>query len=295
MTIISENANMSKKKNLKVFLPEMVDVSRLVWDDNNPNEQDVATSKSVRKNIEEQGFDENLIVIPLPETDDNGLPKLKVVSGNHKGQYAVEKGARQLPAVIRDDWDHVTAVTQSVRRNIDRGSVEKKAFTDIVLGLHKEGLTDAEVMTRMGIHEQQKYDNYIIAKAMEAEEEVQRGAVSAANKDETEVEVANRIKLIDNIGYVVSEILDKYGATVPYSFIVFPVAQGGRKHMYIQSTPGLKTVLTRIAQECIKTGQDMSTTLTGLLNIGLANTKFAEVPEVSDNNSDFLEFNLDEL
>jgi ParB-like nuclease domain len=288
---------MSKKKQpLKIFEPVMLPVDQLVWDDNNPNIQDKSTAKLVKANIEEQGFDENLLVIPLTETTEDGRKKYKVVSGNHKGRYAVEAGADKLPVTIREDWDMLTSALQSVRRNVSRGAVEPAAYTAIVKAARDSKLEDNEIMTRMGIHQQHVFEQNLIKKVLDDEQasRLQHTGASVSQGEAEQQDVAGRIKLIDNVGYVVSEILDKYGHTIPYSFIVFPVSQGGCKHMYVQATAPLKTVISHIAKECMANGQDLSSVLAGLLNKGLASSNMSH-PSADPGDLDaFDEFSIEE-
>src|SRR5687768_2696449 len=94
----------------KIWMPELVDIDLIDIDPSNTNKQDRQTFKALQENIQNYGQDENVIIIPKGE-------RYLLVAGNHRYMAAKAAGAKQVLAVIRTDWDEVTAATQSVFRN----------------------------------------------------------------------------------------------------------------------------------------------------------------------------------
>lgn len=283
---------MAKKKKTpkKIFMPELVSVDQLVYDDENTNRQDKKTFELLVDNIDQEGFDEPCIVIPTQDSLDDGRPVYKVVHGNHRAKGAIRNGYTEVSAIIRDDWDDTKAATQAYRRNFSRGEVDPLAYQNLVKHLEvDEGLSSHEAMKALGIHDEAVYTRFL-------EEEF--GASSSNSKvndaaEKDEEALSNRIKLIDNIGLIVSEIVERYGDTIIYSFLIFPAS--GRKHMYVQSSPALKAVLTRIATECVSKGEDLAGTLAALLNVGIAHTNYAPGREVPETDSEFTEIDLGDI
>jgi hypothetical protein len=282
-----------KKSKVKVLLPNMIPVDQLIFDESNPNKQDKKTFELLVANIKEVGFDENAIAITTDKFTEDGRPMYKLVAGNHKVMAAMRNDVDEVPVVIRDDWDKYTVMSQAYRRNFSRGEVDRLVYTNIVNQLREEeGLNDHEVMRKLGIHDEEKFQSQL---AQEVDEEYKgtSGSGSGGLDDSAEEELNNRIKLIDNIGLVVSEIVEKYGDTIPFSLLIFPTS--GRKHAYIQSTPALKAVLTKVFQECVQKGHDVSSTLAGLINVGVAQTNFAANQVVEEFGDDFTEITIEDL
>lgn len=248
---------MSKKKNkdtVKVFVAQMLPAALLREHDTNSNKQSKHAFAELRKNIRENGFDENIIVRPVEDG-------YEIVAGNHRFRAGRAEGMEEFPCVIRDDWGQVEAEIQSVRRNYVRGAIDKDAFTAQVNKLVKEtGIFIGDLMERFGFEDPDKFAEYY-KEEKKKEEKVAQATVSAP-----------AVKMIDDLGLVLSAIYSDHGDTAPNSFIIFPA--GGKNHLFVASTPTLKKTLEGIVAHCIAKKMDINVALGGLLSIGIAMSDF---------------------
>ena len=244
------------KKEIKIHPVVLLSAALLRTHPTNSNRQSREVFNALRENIREEGFDEPITVRPM----DDGF--YEVVSGNHRFDAGVAEGMLEFPCVVRDDWDAVKAELQSVRRNYARGSIDKDLFTVKVNKLVAEsGLLMGDVMHQMGFNDPDKF-----ALLYKEEKDQMERAVSEATVS------ASAVQMIDDLGYVISAIMEKYGDSAPNSFIVFPAS--GRNHLFVAANPSLKRTLEAVATHCVTTGLDINIALSGLLAIGMQHSNF---------------------
>ena len=247
---------MSKKK-VEVYLPKMIPAALLVEHIGNSQKQTKHEFAELRKSIRENGFDESLLVRPVNDG-------YEVIAGNHRFRAGVAEGMPEFPCVIRDDWDEIKSEIESVRRNYVRGKINKTAFTEQVDRLASDsGLTLDVIYEQMGFE-----DGDAFAKYYEKQHERDKAIAEAITTSTS----AQAVKILDDLGTILSNILAQYGHTVLNSFIIFPAA--GKHHLYISSSPALKQILQAIAEQAVAQGIDINIALSGLLQIGCASTNF---------------------
>ncbi len=254
---------MSKKKTntVQVHMPVMVDALLLSEHASNTQRQSPHMYKELRQSIRSHGFDEQLIVIP--NEDSEGF---WIVAGNHRFRAGLAEGMTEFPVVVRHDWSNIEANIQSVRRNYIRGAIDKDAFTAAVNSLSEEAsLPVTAIMEQMGFESTDAFQ----ALYKEEQEQEQRAVESAKEAASSDVGV---VKLLDDIGTVVSSLVAKYGHTIPSSFLIFPL--GKHNHMYVAVNPSLKKSMQAIAQMALSNNLDINVALAGILAIGLDETNF---------------------
>lgn len=259
----------TKKGKLKIHLPEMVDVSLITEHPDNSNSQDKATFNTMKESMEEEGFDESIIV--APRTD--GKPGYWVVSGNHRFRGGVDLGADALPCVIHDDWnDAIKQRTQLLKRNLVKGQISSSSFTTAVNQL-KETTDDTidSLREKIGMNDPDDFAKRYKEKVAQEEE---RDATAPIQRDSS---VTSKVKLIDDLGAVIQTILAEHGDTVQHSYIFFPTAS--KTHLMVQSSPSLKKTLEIICERCVRDNLDINVALAGLLSIGMANSDFKKSPD----------------
>jgi hypothetical protein len=223
----------------------------------NSNKQNRHTFKELRESIRENGFDETLLTVPR-ETDDGYW----IISGNHRFRAGVAEGLEEFPCIVRDDWDEIQEQVELIRRNYVRGNLDKDAFTVAVNVIAEEhAIPLDEIREAMGFPDAEVFLEYY-----KQEDEINKKVERQRSEN------APKVKMVDDLGLVLSGIFEEYGDTVDQSFIIFPA--GGRKHMYIAATPALKRVLESIAEKCIAEHLDINLVLGGLLVIGMENSQF---------------------
>lgn len=241
-----------------VHQTKMLMTEVLLQDPENTNKQSKHTHEELKQNIKDHGFDEALLVRPT------GDGYFVVVSGNHRYAAGKALGMTEFPCVVRDDWTAIEAKLQGVRRNYSRGQIDKDAFTAQVNKLVvEEGLPLHDIMTGMGFEDSDAFSEYFKTQKVRDANAAQQVQASASN-----------VKMLDDMGRVLSELFAEHGDTVPQSFIIFPA--GGKNHMYIACTPTLKRTLEGIAQQCVLNNLDINVALGGLLTIGIGNSNFLD-------------------
>jgi len=255
---------MSKKKpEIEVFQAEMLSTQSLSEHPNNANKQNRHMRKELKESILENGFDETLLVCPRTDGEDGYW----IVSGNHRYRAGKSLGMSVFPCVIREDWDSVEQQIQLVRRNYVRGKLDSTAFSVAVDKLAAEASIGLDVIQeRMGFEDPDMFAEYY--KQEKSREAKIAEAVTAGGAGGG----ASSVKMIDDLGLVLSTIFERFGDTAPYSYIIFPA--GGKTHMYVQVTPALKRIMEAVAQGCVQQGLDMNIALGGLLAIGMDSSNF---------------------
>lgn len=247
-----------------VHSSEMIHKKLLSEHPRNSNKQDKHMFKELRKSIREQGFDETLLVVPR----DDGEEGYWIVAGNHRYRAGKAEGMDSFPCVVRDDWDHTAQQIELVRRNYVRGDIDRDMFTMSVNALASEqGVSITDIQEAMGFQDDEKFLEYY-------KQETERMEREARQMAETTSSSAPAIRMIDDLGLVLSKIFEEHGNTVPYSFIIFPA--GGRDHLFVAATPSLVKSLTTVAEYCIAHHLDINVVLGGLLTMGLDQSKLLD-------------------
>lgn len=248
------------KKKPKIHAAELLPLAMLYQHPRNPQKQDKHTFNELRESIRKNGFDESLIVVPRTD-DELGY---WIISGNHRAMAAKAEGLVEVPCVVRNDWDAVQAEVEVIRRNYVRGEMDRGAFTELVNYLAEEhDIEMSLIMEMMGFQDMEDFAA-LYASATQAETDTIKEVTQKSQE----------VAMIDNLSMILSSIFEKYGSTVPNSFLVFPMS--GKKHMYVEITPALKNTLEVIATQCVKEGTNINITLGGLLSIGIKNSNFLE-------------------
>jgi len=247
---------MVKKQKIEVHLPKMIPAALLIELPGNPQKQSRHTFTELRRSIRENGFDESLLVVPVAEG-------YEIVAGNHRFRAGRAEGMEEFPCVVRDDWDEVKKQIQSVYRNYGRGKIDKAAFTKQVDKLASSAALPLDV-----IYEQMGFEDADAFSQFYQKEKETQTAVAAATT------TAPAVRILDDLGTILSTIFAEHGQTVPNSYIIFPA--GGKYHIYIASTPALKATIEKIAKQCLEQSIDINIALGGLLAIGLAQTNFLD-------------------
>lgn len=242
---------------IKVWNAKKIPKELLSTDPKNSQKQTKKTFDALKLSIQENGFDENLIVTPK----DDGTFMIR--SGNHRFKAGVAVGMEEFPCVVRTDWDEVRAAIENVKRNVCRGSLDKALFTDAVNALAAEtNLAFADISEQMGFDDLEKFSAFYQSEKVREERAVR----------EIDSESLGKVKMVENLGSIISLIVEKYGETVPYSFIVFPA--GGKHHLYINCNKSLKGCMEAITERCIADNMDINLAVTGLLQIGMDTCNF---------------------
>ncbi len=256
------------KPTVKVHEVLLVPADQLYEHTKNSNKQSRHEFKETKESIKEHGFDENLIIVPKLDDEGEGY---WVVSGNHRLRAGKALKMKEFPCVIHEEWDDVEQQVQLLRRNLVRGAITKQAFTLAVNRLEESSkLALGILQDRLGFEDPDKFADYY-QEQREKETEVATATASTS---------APKVKMVEDLGLIVSALLEQYGDTVPNSFIIFPT--GSKRHLYVQSSPTLKRLMETICERCVRDGLDINVALSGLISIGMSQTDFKKPTSSTD-------------
>lgn len=254
---------MTTTTTVQVHLPKMLHKDLLFEHPRNSNKQNRHMFKELRDSIREHGFDESLLVVPKDEGDGYW-----VVSGNHRYRAGCAEGMEEFPCVIRNDWTDIDHQIQLIRRNYVRGNIDKDAFTVAVNTLAQENnLPLDDIRESLGFEDADIFMQYY------KEEEERQQAIGKASTS------APQVKMIDDLGLVLSSIFERYGDTVPSSFLIFPA--GGKKHMFVAATPAVVRIMQELATYSLENHIDLNLVLGGILAIGKENSHLGKKEETT--------------
>ena len=226
---------------------KLVPISNLFEFENNPNAQDPTTFTNLVKEIETDGFDEALIVVPK-SVDDKGNQTYTVVSGNHRLKAARVLCMEELPVVVKEGWSIDEQKFKVVRRNLLKGELDPAKFTKLVDSLD-ENYTPDELSSLMGFSNQDQFERmYLMEQELEAR---QAGAMAA--KEEAG---GRETSAIDGLSIILNRLFSEYGETIPHSFMFFDF--GGKIHLMHLMNSHLKRVMEELALKSAKEGLDLN-------------------------------------
>jgi len=221
-----------------------------VW---NPNVQDDETFNMLVDEIEEEGFDEPILLVPQDREKYKEDPEaylasgdFTIIGGEHRWKAMQVIGNDTIPAVVKDDWDEVKQKIKTVRRNLLRGNLDPQRFTKLVNDVKRVYDVDTDVIAKeMGFPEGEFQKFYRERK--EREERVAKEVLEETRRELT---------TIDNLSSVLNQILSEYGDTVPNGFVFFVYKQ--ETHLMVNMTKGLDDSVKRLVD--LMKDQDLDAT-----------------------------------
>lgn len=219
----------------------------------NPNKQDGRTFNALLADIQEDGFDEPLEVVPRHVTEP-GMRGYTVVSGNHRLKALRKLQYTQVACIIKD-WDAETCKIKVMRRNMIRGDVDTAQFTKLVDSIQNPYTPD-QLVEAMGLKDIQHFDQLYTKEKAEFE---------------PEAEDADPAKFYEGMTSVLNQLFAEYGDTVPHSFMYFVF--GSRVHLAVNMTSQLKSLVHDITVQAKRDRVDLAQLLTGVVHAGLKATE----------------------
>lgn len=254
-----------------------IKVSNLDEFEGNPNVQDPNTFTNLVKEIEEDGFQEPLLVVP-----GNEKGRYVVVSGNHRLKAAKILAFEELPCVVHEDWDLDQQKFKVVRRNLLKGELDATKFTKLVDSLDKNYTPD-ELADAMGFNTTDDFERmYMLEQEMEQR---QAGAIAA--------QIAEKeTNAVDGLGVILNRLFSEYGDTIPHSFMFFSF--GNKMHTMVLMNSKLKMVFEELALKVAREGMDMNEVLSAsivegskALGIGTGEPDLTKIPSLSSVDEDY--------
>jgi len=233
----------------ELHVPVVLDIDVCEPVDWNPNVEDVATFNELVKSIENEGFLEPIIVVPM-EGD-----RFRIVGGEHRWKAAKLAGMTQITAIVKEEWDEDQVQVQNIKLNEITGSMDPERFAAVWIPLEKKyGRRDLARM--MGMEHKEK----------EIERLLQRVKRSMPKEIADELEKrSDKIRNVEDLATVVQSLYAQLGRTLDssYMFLTF----GGKLHTMIKMTDWNQKMLGRILTKARDNGEDANELLESTLQL----------------------------
>jgi hypothetical protein len=228
----------------------------------NPNEEDSLVFNNLLLEIQEDGFDQPLIVVDRLHIEN--APGWTVVSGNHRYRALRLHGYTHAACVVKD-WDAEKARVKVIRRNLITGKLNDERFTRIVDEL-RTPYTPDQLADMLGFAHVDEF-----AKHYKKQHENQPRA-------EEDDGYGDPTRLVEGMTVILNKLFSEYGDTVPNSFVYF--LAGTKIHLAIQANTQLRRALSKVAKRCVKEHKDINLVLAGVIAAGLAAVSTVEAEDL---------------
>jgi hypothetical protein len=248
-----------------------VHVENLHEFEGNPQEQSKATFHNLVQEIDQDGFDEPLQVIP---DNEHGKGHYRIVSGNHRYRAAKLLDYEELPVVVRE-WDALTSKIKLVRRNRLKGELNSHRFTKLVNEIANEENLDLDVLQEMMAFRD-------IDEFMKFYKTDQQQQDASAARFQHQEENKPQLKVVDNLSFHLNRLFTEYGDTVPYNFMFFDY--GSRIHLMVQMNSQMKRTVNYLTRLSVKHGVDFNKLLASVMGAGAdqLNLSLDEPPDMNE-------------
>jgi len=230
----------------------MIPLNEIYEFEGNPNEEATLVFNNLLLEIQEDGFDQPLIVVDRMRIENK--PGWSVVSGNHRYRALKLHGYTHADCVVKD-WDVEKAKIKVIRRNLIAGQLNNERFTRMVDSI-RTPYTPDQIADVLGFGDVDKFAKHY----KKQNEREARAAGDTSMGDPT--------KLVEGMTVLLNKLFTEYGDTVPNSFMYF--LNGGRIHLAVQTNTQLRRVVNRIAKRCMNEHLDINLILAGALTLGLS-------------------------
>lgn len=266
----------------KIAKVELVDIDRLVPNEWNPNYQEPETFNMLTEEIRQDGFDEPIIVVP------SGDGKFRIISGEHRWRAAKVLNYKQVPIVVREGWDEKQQMVKTVRRNLIRGKLDEAKFQKVVDAVFSDSdkkKQAAEIARQFGFESEADFLKHYKAESRRNENLVAEQLIDGTRKE---------LKMLDNLSVLLNEQFQKFGDSVPQSYMYF--MYGGKTHLCVDLTSKLRQIVDQITKYCSDSKTDINEVLAKGLQYFLDQARFKErskVRKLEELEEDDLEFEPD--
>jgi ParB-like chromosome segregation protein Spo0J len=175
---------------------EMVPVDRIDFDPQNPNVMAPHLYEALRREIQEVGFSQPVLLWRCGE-------RFRCIDGEHRVRAVGELGGARVPAVVTEAGDADEARLRLVTMNRFRGAMEPLRFATLIADL-RQTVPEAELRRRLAMDESELRDNLRLADLSDDVGEVLREQVA---KERREAPVVVRFVLSRRDSEVVERVI----------------------------------------------------------------------------------------
>lgn len=197
---------------------EYLDVDNIRIPEWNPNEQDEETFQELVAEIDEEGFDEAILVIP----DDHQNFDYVVVAGEHRLKAVRALGSDEIASIVREDWTEEDHKKKMVKRNLLRGELNEKKFTELLESLAADyGINPEEIPEELGFRSTDEMMDHYVGDLLQSDNNLASSAEDIAEGVAEDESFNDEMDVVDDLSSMVNHILSEHGDTVDEGYVYF--------------------------------------------------------------------------
>jgi len=219
----------------------------------NPNEQSDTTFNALVQEIEEDGFDHPLNVVPCNCDLIEGEHYI-IIGGAHRHKFAVIKNMPEIPCVVNTEWDEVKQKLKTVRRNLISGHLDARKFTDLVRNL--EGKIDISQMPALfGFDNEKEFQKNLIKESEKRDKSFIDSLMESTKREK---------HVTDALTDIVGTLFRETSSTIDQSYLAFTYK--GRTHIALLMDESLYVTMQRAVDHIKTTGGNLSNFLNNAIS-----------------------------
>ena len=216
---------------------KLTDLFRAEW---NAQQESPETFNSLVEEIEEEGFDEPLIVIKHPDRDSGHL----IVAGNHRYDAAKVNGMTEVPCIVKD-WNENTAKIKSVQRNNLHGTQDPAKMRELINQIKSTKVVSddalAKAMAYRSTHEFSEI--YNVDEIQKKKEEIKKAYCHD--------DISKELSMVDNMSVLLNNIFSQeHGTSMERGFLFFMHKK--KMHLMVTCDDALEGLLSRVVNDLNK-------------------------------------------
>jgi hypothetical protein len=217
----------------------LIPMNRLVPNDWNPNVEDAEVFNELVREMEMEGWDEPILVVPL------GDGQYRIINGEHRYHAAQILGLQEAPCVIKERWDERTQKIKTVRRNVLHGSLNPAKLQRLVGQLAPSPEMLPALRLELGMAEKE-FAQKVLRDLRPRDRVV----------DEALVATRDRLRSSENLAFILSRIFQEYGDDLERSFMFF--MYGRKMHLMLEMGPAMRQVVEDAILESREQHRDLN-------------------------------------
>jgi len=228
---------------------EMIAIDLIDIQEDNPNEMTDNQFNRLVKSIEEDGFEEPLVICKSSKKG-----RYELISGHHRLRAARIIGYTILPCSVHPAMEADRLKAKVVKANILHGKLNANKFTAMVNDLMGKGYEEELIAEMMGFTDDDEFDKLY--------QQVKQGLSPELQKklEESKAE----IRTIEDLSKVLNKLFQEHGETVPLNYIVF--SYGGSRHIWVSADKQLWNLMVAISKQAEDDQMDINDILLERLN-----------------------------
>ncbi len=244
---------MPQDHHIRIIDPVRIPTALVDEHEQNPNAMTEAALADLDADIQTQGFDEPISVVPkeLGAYEELGLEKyveagkrFVTPNGNHRLRVMRGNAAPEILAVLRPEWTEEEVAIQLVRRNVVHGELDGERLSALV-DKHFRGM-DTDILARqLGFPDAHKLEEHLADRnsGPGGDEDGEKKGGGGGGGDPAQ-----------SLATMMAEIMGRFGGTVDQNYIAFIWMQ--QTHLLFAMDDRTRALAGRVAAHLEESGED---------------------------------------